>query len=329
MRQDVDDEEVMRRYLLGSSSPDEQKKLEERLLADDDYFQQMLIVEDELIDDYVGGELPAQEQVRFDNYFLATSEHQRDLRFAKDLRRYVTLSAAEKTPARAGDTLRQGSIIRSLWVSLRPQRPIIGYSLAVTLALIIISGIWLANKLSHPPSQPISSQTQSTPPQQAQQSDSNTQQPNETQSKTDEQANLNSSPSISEKQGKPNPGSAAKTDNPKASTFQVALASGVARDTGEMKRVRIPHGAKTIQLRLELDPQADDYQIYRAVLQTGAGQEILSKTGLHARAEGHIVVWELPANLFRREDYYLILSGRNSDNQFESVGTYSFRIVEK
>jgi hypothetical protein len=327
MNREIQDEKAIRKYLLGELAPDEQERLEERLLDDNDYFQQLLIVEDDLIDDYVGGELSSDERLRFDNYFLAAPERGRDLRFARALRKYVSSSAVENSPAKAESPPRQNSLLSSFWAALRPQIPLVGFSL-VAMLLLTAGGLWLFNRQSRQQSQPGSAQTEpANPPQIAQQPQVNNQPADNTQLADKGQANSNQGLANSTgQQPPPTP----KTEKPKATAFAFTLSSGITRGGGEMKRVEIPRDAERVQLRLELDAGADDYQSYQAVLQTGAEREILktSRLGASATAKGKIVVLEVPATLLKREDYYLKLSGQNAAGQVESVGTYSFRVIE-
>lgn len=329
MRQEVEGEKAIRKYLLGELSQNEQERLEERLLTDNDYFQQLLLVEDDLIDDYVSGELTSHERLRFDNYFLAAPERAQDLKFAKALRKYVSSTAVEQGPAKVEPPPRQIPLLPSLWAALRPQIPLVGFSLAAMLVLIL-AGLWLFNRQTRQPSQPGSAQTQPTStPQIAQQPPANNQPTANTQPDDDGQANANQTLSNQAQQPHP-PAPRLGTEKPKPAAFAFTLSSGITRDGGEMKRVKIPPGANRAQLRLELDPAAGDYQSYQAVLQTGAGQEILKTGRLRATttAKGKIVVLEIPARLLKREDYLLQLSGRSAAGQVESVGTYAFRVLE-
>lgn len=60
-----------------------------RLLTDNDSYQELLIAEDELIDEYLAGQLTPADQRKFEECFLAASERQRKVRFGKALQRYV------------------------------------------------------------------------------------------------------------------------------------------------------------------------------------------------------------------------------------------------
>ena len=59
-------EDVLVRYLLGQLSEEEQEQIEEQYIGDGDFLDQLLVVEDDLIDDYVTGSLPAQDRLHFE-----------------------------------------------------------------------------------------------------------------------------------------------------------------------------------------------------------------------------------------------------------------------
>lgn len=313
MRPDIESEKAIRDYLLGELSGPEQQRLEERLLVDDDYFQQLQIVEGDLIDDYVSGELPVHERLKFDSHFLAAPERRQDLRFAQALRRYVSASGVEKTPAEVKDSPRRASLLTTFWASLRPLNPLVGFSLAAILVLVV-GGFWLISRQSRQPSPTDVAQTQPT---------------NNTQPQINNQAHTTQGlPGKSEQTQTPELPS--KTEKRDSSVYAIALMTGSTRDVGETKRVKIPREAQSVELSIALDPGVDDYQSYQAVLQTSAGERIINKSGLQATetSAGKTISWTIPANLFKTEDYYLKLSGQNPDGQSESAGAYSFRVIE-
>ena len=80
----------MREFLLGILDRDQQTQFEERILTEPSVYEELLIAEEELIDQYVAGELSALEQEQFESHFLITAERQKNLRFGKLLWKYAT-----------------------------------------------------------------------------------------------------------------------------------------------------------------------------------------------------------------------------------------------
>src|SRR5262245_21491808 len=74
-----EEEDLIRRYLLDNASAEERRQVEARLLEDDDYGEWLLLIEDELIDDYARGAMPAGERELFSRNFLLTARRRQDL----------------------------------------------------------------------------------------------------------------------------------------------------------------------------------------------------------------------------------------------------------
>jgi len=90
----------MRSYLLGTLDRDQKTQFEERLIIDPSAYEDLLLGEEDLIDEYVAGELSALERDQFESHFLITAERQKNLRFGKLLQNYVT-SHIEESPVPA------------------------------------------------------------------------------------------------------------------------------------------------------------------------------------------------------------------------------------
>jgi hypothetical protein len=106
--------------------------------------------------------------------------------------------------------------------------------------------------------------------------------------------------------------------------------SGLARDSSEPKKLVIPSGTDTVRLQVELEP-GDEYASYQAIIQTMAGEELLNRSGLRARATklGQTVSLPLPANRLSPGEYELTLRGVNADGQIEDVGFYYFNVTKQ
>ena len=73
---------ALRQYLLGSAPEDERERLEQALLADENLYEELLAIEDELMDQYVWGQLPEPERTSFLQYLNALPDHKERLEFA-------------------------------------------------------------------------------------------------------------------------------------------------------------------------------------------------------------------------------------------------------
>ena len=95
MSSNHDGQVAIRGYLLGALDEVRRDEFEQRFLTNDGVFEELLAGEDELIDQYVSGELNKQETEMFENNFLATSERQQKVRFAKALKKYAMRHASQ------------------------------------------------------------------------------------------------------------------------------------------------------------------------------------------------------------------------------------------
>ena len=140
MTDDVQQQSI-RQYLLGAPlEADQQQLIEERLMTDDELCEQIEIVEDELIEQFLAGELSASERVQFEEAFLSTAERREKLRVARALNAYVMKQAA---PAPAVDVADARKVIHVPFWSRRPAVAYVGLAAAV---LVILFGalLWRA-----------------------------------------------------------------------------------------------------------------------------------------------------------------------------------------
>ena len=73
----VDNEKLISRYLLGELPEEQQVEIEDRAFSDKDYLATITTVENDLIDEYVRGELSAPDRQRFESRFLASAERRK------------------------------------------------------------------------------------------------------------------------------------------------------------------------------------------------------------------------------------------------------------
>ncbi|HVF48885.1 MAG TPA: hypothetical protein VNA19_02285 [Pyrinomonadaceae bacterium] len=306
MRQHLDNEGDIRNYLLGSLDPEGRQRVEEKLLTDDDFFDELLASEDDLIDRYLSGLLPAVERERFENFFLSTPERQQKLRFARAFNKYLnvaasieaeaadavdistlssadatdlsTLNATDSSPARVLDSARQTPLptpVRKKYLPsfLQGPRPAWSFALAAALLVFVFGGSWWLL----------------------------------TKSSGDDSASRRGTG---------------------AGVFAVTLTPGLARDAGATKRLEIPSGTQTVRLQLETDGA---HATYEARLENFEGRELrrFDRLTADSTGAGAVVNLDVPASLFERSDYQVRLRGFASGGEPEDAGRYSFRVVNK
>lgn len=84
VRQTDTDDNLLIRYLLGAASAEEQAEVEEQYFRDAAFHALLLSVEQELICDYVRGQLAPPLRARFESHYLATAPRRRKYEQVKD-----------------------------------------------------------------------------------------------------------------------------------------------------------------------------------------------------------------------------------------------------
>ena len=161
MKSQIEEQQAIRQYLLGNLAQEQAVELEERLLIDGELYEELLIAEDELVDQFLSGEIPDGERETVETHFLKAPGRQEQLLFARALKKYVSAHApqAVKEPgarqeARESPSDERDRQKKSLLSRLFPRSPALVFSLACALLLIVVGGIWLANRVRNRPNQP-------------------------------------------------------------------------------------------------------------------------------------------------------------------------------
>lgn len=134
------DHETIKKYLLGQTPESDEAQVEARLLTDREFYEELSIVEDELIDQYLRDALSDSERRSFESHFVSSDERWQKIRFAKALKKHVSLAndqinlvPAEAVPASVA--------ARPSFFSFR--RPLIAYALAAAVLIIVGGTFWL------------------------------------------------------------------------------------------------------------------------------------------------------------------------------------------
>ena len=128
------DNDELRQYLLGNLSESARERLERRVLDQTEVNDEVQATEDELIDQYLGGRLNAEERKRFESFFLVPAERQQKLRFGRTLRKYLDSLPSVKADQETGKS-------RFRWLA---PRPVLVASLLV-ICLSVLGALWWVN----------------------------------------------------------------------------------------------------------------------------------------------------------------------------------------
>jgi hypothetical protein len=290
LKADTKQQELIMQYLLGLARPEDLPSFEERIVTDSQFYEELVIAEDELIDQYLSGELSESERERFENHFLLEPERQRKFVFGRVFNRL--LDTAELAPDAAPlsedvseeipdvpkpppklehDILPRPVPSPRPWYAafLPSQNPILSYSLAAALVLVVGTVSWIALK------------------------------------------NWRSA-------GPQNPGK----------VLAVTLTPGLTRsEVNDIKRISVGPDVGTLRLRLQLT--RDDYPNYRAALLSDDRSEVWTGDHLPVLNDGGIkfISADIPARLLTAGDYQIKLAGQTGNGSLESLASYSLRVV--
>src|SRR6266404_9355595 len=133
------DDGLIRRYLLGQLAEGELEQLEEKMMADNELFSAVLLAEDEIVEEYVQGELSESDRAGFEASFLSTPEGRQQVTYAKALRKHVLTAAAEAADAGKTGPLRQPMSPHAAWWKQLAFSP----PLRVAASLVMVLGLGL------------------------------------------------------------------------------------------------------------------------------------------------------------------------------------------
>jgi len=327
------EEQLMTRYLLGSATEEQCVEVEERFLRDAEYLKQLLALECEIIDDYARGEMPEPERRRFERRALAAPQGREQVARARKLQAQLDRVTSE---GRAASEEREPAPLiagprESLRIKLRSRlfmpAPVLRYGMTAVASLLLLGGLWLLREalLSR---QRIAQLT-------AERDAALLNEKNLQERLAGKQKELTSQLENDKRQLDAERLRSAKMQRildqstppptPGGDFVELALTSGIERNSGEPRRLRIPIGVRMVKLQLELDPSVN-HRGYRVELNTAGGAHVWGQAGLTARQTdwGRFVTLMISARALQAGEYELILRGSTNEREGEVAGYYYF-----
>ena len=280
---------ALRQYLLGSAPEDERERLEQALLADENLYEELLAIEDELMDQYVWGQLPEPERTSFLQYLSALPDHKERLEFAQALRAHSLGSRTEASVATAGS---RGAPEEGFGFRVP------ALFLAAAVLLVMLGGVWSLTTIS------------------ALRKEVGTNQAELERSREGVAESRLSSDPVG--RGAPGTGS--------IPSRSFLLRAGTFRSGGTTQVLPMPQEPALVEIRLDLG--VADYESYRAVFHDAQSAELMSVSQLGARVQENeiLVAFSVSSERFTTGDYYISLSGVIEGGELEPVARYDFRI---
>jgi hypothetical protein len=303
-------------YLLGDLS-EEKQALAAAQLFTEPHYQRLQIVEEELIEDYLRGELSRDERDRFENFFLAEPHRRARVEFARAMLKAL---AEREAQAEEHELTQTASISwrQSALFFLRSKVSLAQAALAAVSLIAFIGGAWLIyeNRRQRDEAESLRVHLEAERASWRQQEQQLRQQLIDQITRNEQLA--------SDLEREPRP----PTPPMPSSIFAFALNSLLVKG-GEGTRITIPPGARLLRIRLELD-RAESYRGYRVGLRKAESQGLRHIASRHATPTNsdRVVITSLPAGLFTTGDYILTLKGVTASGEFEDIADYQFTIVK-
>lgn len=328
MRDDAFSEDRIVRYLLGNLSEEEQVEIEDRAFQNRQYLQNLLVVENDLIDDYVRGELSDSERRQFEGRFLASEERRRKVKFALALASVTTEFAAkeEALPATLPPPITWRSALASLLRSLGPAARL---SMAAAALLIVVGGPWLIAEFFRLRVELRQERELRQAQQQALQQQIEVERARNQEMtarlQLEESERERSQQLINEFE---------RGQEPKAQSqpaiVSLALISGIPRGGSARPKLALRQSTRLARLQIEIEP-TDEYRSFRVELRTQTGQQVWTRDNLSARTVrgARAVIVSLPASVLRAGEYEMALKGITDGGTTENVGFYYFDVLRK
>ena len=317
-----DNEILITRYLLGELPDGEQCRVEDRLFADSDFFHQVEATRDELIDDYLQGELSGPARERLEDYFLASPARRERVESARALLQAVSRVAVAD---RSAEPPEKPASWRSAWAAFFGAQTKAARLVPVFVMLfVILAGLWLVVETLRARNQLAQARAERAALEQREQ-ELTRQLAEQRQGTDDLSARLRQEQSERDRLAAELAALKATEHGVKPEQSLIAsllLSPILVRDADETPKLIIGSGVKSVRLQAQLE--GDQYASYRAALQTVEGATVLQRAGL--RAVGKTVVLQLPAEVFKAGDYLLTLSGVNAHGEVDDIGKYYFRV---
>ncbi|HKQ77001.1 MAG TPA: hypothetical protein VJ810_25120 [Blastocatellia bacterium] len=349
MGQQYDDNEL-RKYLLGRLPEAEREVFDELSIVDDIFVERLDAIEDDLIDDYVYGEISGTELAQFESHYLASPHRREKVKFAQAFQPFAEKKILEKE-ARTTVTEPETSVLESDVSRPRqfgqagaesvPRRrsarnlfilPNLRFQWGLTAAamLLLIAGGWLAietlrlrGRLEQGETEraALERRERELQAQMERQQSAGLETKRELERVREKLAQLERQRLPQQRAGDQPP-----RGELKIVPFDLAMQM---RAIGKDVILTIPPGTDYVTLQLEVE--SDDHPAYRAELRTQTGnRKVWSAGRLKSRARGQnrVIDVSIRADRLTTRGYILLLKGIAADGSVKDAPSYAFRVVK-
>src|SRR6185503_13780299 len=320
-------EELIARYLLGELTEEQQVEIEDRAFSDKESLATITEVENDLIDEYVRGELSAAERQRFESRFLASAERRKRVEFARALRTVVSESTGqEKKVVQKAATW---SWRESLYAFLNGLNPAARLAFVAAMVLLVVGAAWLFAETLRLRRQVTQLQAENQSRQGFQQAlDQERKRNDELNARLDQEKQQREQTDESLRQLT----EIAEATNPAPPPViaSLTLLPGLSRGGNHKPSLALSNDARLVRLQIGIDPD-EQYNTFAVELRTLAGRQVWNRENLTARTRRgtRAVGLTLPATVLKSGEYELRLRGLTESGAAEDVGFYYFNVTRK
>lgn len=313
-------ESKFRQFLLGEMPEEERVEFEQNFILDAEMFENLHVAEDELIENYVRGNLSENDQQKFETKFLTNEKRRERVAFTRAmLKNFANQSALKKQEA-------EGERV-SIWANLISffKQPQFAFSSALAILLLLLGGWFLLKTINQPVDVVQNTPTPTpqisvTPTPQIVENTNNT--PNQNIEPINQRPKVE--PTLNKTPDNTNLQKPVQTPSTPVITT-LALFTGGVRSDGKTNELNLPKNSGGANLQLNLESQ--DYKTYRAEIVDQNGK-IIYRSGKLSANKSKVNAF-VPAQNLKRGDYIIKLYGKNVQNQDESVADFQFRVNQK
>jgi len=326
MAANLNSEKILAQYLLGQLPEEQQVEIEDRAFQDKEYLASITSVENDLIDEYVRGEMTAEVRRQFEQRFLASADRRKRVEFAKALTQVTSEYVVAEKRVVAPRTASWRDSFEAFFQSLNP---VAKFAMVAIVLLILAGGAWLVTETFRLRNRLTTMQAEN-------QQRQNLQQQMELERRRNEEltARLNqekqqreqSEESLRQLSETPN----ANTPAPRPVVASLTLLPGLSRGGGDKPSLTLAPDARLVRLQIGIDPE-EQYKAFAVELRSVAGRQVWTRENLAARNRGgaRSVTLTLPATALKPGEYELKLSGVSNAGATEDVGFYYFNVSRR
>lgn len=302
MREQVLSDVVARRFWLGQLSPEEQGRIEELAFEDHHTFAFLESVENDLIDEFIQGDLSQEEKLSFESHFLSLPGNRNHLEISRMLQRH--LDNIPDVPERKRFSFLDWFKLQSGWLKISVTA--VATLVLVIVILWIITLFWQARKpaaIQAGPDRPTAMPSPS----------------------------FEGSPSLAPTASPAHVENKPKSLTPerkKALTAYALLSPSAAPRSEDVQQLPVARDTPTMTLELALISQRN-FRTYEAALENEAGSELQRWTNLTAQSltSGRALKIDVPSALLKPQEFYrVVVSGVSSKGETEVIARYPFEV---